>query len=96
MVKSFGDNDQATMFAQEDMVTSGNKYYYLPYYWIKEVEGIFVKTDRVATENNNADVMTKAVDKNTLQYLKPRVTGYTGHDGTLFKFDPAKAIYIPP
>ena len=57
---------------------------------------IFVKTDRVATENNNADVMTKAVDKNTLQYLKPRVTGYTGHDGTLFQFDPKTATYIPP
>jgi hypothetical protein len=29
-VAVLGDNDQATNFSQEDMITSGNKYYYLP------------------------------------------------------------------
>ena len=92
----YGDNDSATTFSQEDMVTSGNKYYYLPYFWIKEVEGVEVKTDRIASVNNVSDVMTKANDESTLKYLQPRLCGHTGTRGDLFEFDVKKADYLPP
>ena len=95
MVNVLGDNDQATTSSQEDMVTSGNKYYYLPYYWIKEVEGVLLKTGRVPSENNISDVMTKANDEPTLKYLQPRVCGHTGTDGSLFEFDTKLAQYLP-
>ena len=95
-VPLLGDNDQATLFAQEEMITSGNKYYYLPYYWIKEVEGVLVKTGRVSTVNNVSDVMTKSNDEPTLRYLQPRLCGHTGVDGKLFEFDVKKAKYLPP
>ena len=78
------------------MITSGNKYYYLPYYWIKEVEGVLVKTGRVSTVNNVSDVMTKSNDEPTLRYLQPRLCGHTGVDGKLFEFDVKKAKYLPP
>jgi hypothetical protein len=96
MVMMYGDNDQATDFSQEDITSSGNKYYYLPYYWIKEVEGIEIKTDRVCSENNLSDVMTKANDEPTLEYLQPRICGHTGVRGELFEFDLKKAQYMPP
>ena len=95
MVNVLGDNDQATTFLQEDMVTSGNKHYYLPYYWIKEVEGVLLKTGRVPSENNISDVMTKANDEPTLKYLQPRVCGHTGTDGSLFEFDTKLAQHLP-
>ena len=96
LVMMYGDNDSATTFSQEDMVTSGNKYYYLPYFWIKEVEGVEVKTDRIASVNNVSDVMTKANDESTLKYLQPRLCGHTGTRGDLFEFDVKKADYLPP
>ena len=91
-----GDNDQATLFAQEDLVSSGNKYYYLPYYWIKEVEGVLIESSRVETVNNLSDLMTKAVDLQTINYLEKRINGVIGPAGTLFEFDLAKAEYLPP
>ena len=91
-----GDNDSATLFAQEDMVTSGNKYIYLPYFYSKEVEDVLTVSERVPTANNNADIMTKGVDAPTIEYLGPRLCGYTGHDGKLFEFDVKRATYIPP
>jgi hypothetical protein len=96
LVKMYGDNDQATNFSKEDMVTAGNKYYYTPYYYVKEIDGIHVDCDRVPTLNNISDVMTKANDEATLNYLQPRLCGHTGHDGTLFEFDVKKATYLPP
>jgi hypothetical protein len=94
-VMLLGDNDTTTLFAQEEMITSGNKYYYLPYYWIREVEGKLVKTGRVSTFNNCSDVMTKANDEPTIAYLQPRLCGHTGINGNLFEFDVKKAKYLP-
>ena len=90
-----GDNDQATRLSQEDMMTSGNKCYYTPYYWTKEVNNVLIQTGRVDTKENVSDILTKAADKATCDKLHPRMTGHTGCEGTLFTFDPLAAKYCP-
>ena len=31
----FGDNDAANNLVKEDMVSAGNKYFFLSYHWVK-------------------------------------------------------------
>ena len=46
--------------------------------------------------NNLSDLMTKAVDLQTINYLEKRINGVIGPAGNLFEFDLAKAEYLPP
>jgi len=86
-VKCFGDNDQATRLAQEDMMTSANKYYQTSYYWTKESQKLgYTNCDRVDTALNVSDVLTKAADKPTCDRLQPRLTGHIGQHGDMARF----------
>ena len=76
-------------------MTSGNKYYYTPYYWTKEVNNVLIQTGRVDTKENVSDILTKAADKATCDKIHPRMTGHTGCEGALFTFDPLAAKYCP-
>jgi hypothetical protein len=83
-----GDNDQATRLSQEGMVTSGNKCYYTPHCWTKEVSNALTQTGRVDAKENAPDILTKAADKATCDKTHPCMTGHTGCKGAPFTFDP--------
>ena len=71
-----GDNDQATLISQEDIVTSGNKFYLLDYHYAKEAQkNGHTSTRRIDTLNNLSDVFTKALGPADLERLTPRLTG---------------------
>ena len=86
IVKCWGDNDQATRLAQEDMMTSENRYYQTMYYWTKEAQGRTIDCDRVDTNNNVSDLLTKAADKPTCDRLQPRLTGRVEPKGDIPRF----------
>ena len=74
-----GDNDQATLLSQEDMVTSGNKFYLLDYHYSKEAINLgHTCARRVDTTNNIADIFTKALGAGDLERLTLLATGYGG------------------
>ena len=83
----FGDNDQSNRLGQENMMTSCNKYYWPQYYYTKEAHGCTVNCERVASADNISDILTKAVDKPTLEHLLPRLSGHCGVEGNLPLFD---------
>ena len=46
-----GDNDAANNLCAEDFISTGNKYIYTPYHWIKElVKGKFIEVHRKPTK----------------------------------------------
>jgi hypothetical protein len=56
----FADNKPANTLSQEDIVSMGNQYMYLPYHYNKEVqEEGFSKVCWVASPDNISDLMTK-------------------------------------
>ena len=72
-----GDNDQATRLSREDLVTPGNKFIRADYHFAKEcIEDKAICTRRVDTANNLADVFTKPLARQPMQYLRPMLTGY--------------------
>lgn len=74
----FGDNDHTTKLAYEDIVTSGNKYFYLPYHYSKEATELGnISTVRVNTDDNFSDALTKSVPEPAVSRLVP---GISGHD----------------
>ena len=74
-----GDNDQATLLSQQDMVTNGNKFYLLDYHYGKEqVKEGHTSTRRVDTKSNYSDMFTKAVPKADLDRLGEVVKGNQG------------------
>ena len=83
----FGDNDQTNRLGQEHMMTSCNRYYWPMYYYTKEQHGVTINCERVDTADNQSDLLTKAVDKPTLDRLLQRLTGHTGMEGNLPLFD---------
>ena len=83
----FGDNDQSNRLGQENMMTSCNKYYWPQYYYTKEVHGHTANCERVPSAENISDILTKGVDKPTLDHLLPRLSGHSGVEGNLPLFD---------
>ena len=72
-----GDNDQATRLSREDIVTPGNKFIRADYHFAKEcIEDRLVCTRRVDTTQNIADIFTKPLARQPMQYLRPFLTGY--------------------
>jgi len=86
-VDLFGDNDQTNRLGQENMMTTCNRYYWPQYYWVKEAHGHTINCERVPTADNCSDILTKAVDKPTLDHLLPRLSGHSGVEGNLPLFD---------
>jgi hypothetical protein len=68
------DNIAANTLSQEDIITHGNQYMYLPFHYNKEVqEQGFSLVNYVNTTQNIADLMTKAGGSDLMGAL-------TGHD----------------
>jgi hypothetical protein len=75
----FGDNDNCTRLSKEDIVTSGNKFYYLPYHYSKEAVAMgHVKTLRCDTTENLSDPLTKNLTTGKCVSLFPSLKGYDG------------------
>ena len=73
----YGDNAQANTLCQEDIVTSGNMYIYLPYHWNKEaVELGFVQIQDIRTALNVADLFTKPLPVQKIRILASQMLGY--------------------
>ena len=71
------DNKAANQLSREDIVTCGNQYLYLPYHYNKEVqEEGYSNVQFVKSNENLADLLTKAPDTKTFMELKGALTGY--------------------
>ena len=73
---TFGDNRAAILLSEEDIVSTGNQFITIPYHYNKEViERGEVTMRFVPTADNLADLFTKAVSRQTLDRLLPRLIG---------------------
>lgn len=73
---TFGDNRAAILLSEEDIVSTGNQFITIPYHYNKEViERGEVTMQFVPTADNLADLFTKAVSRQTLDRLLPRMIG---------------------
>ena len=72
-----GDNDQATRWINQGMVTTANKSIRMNYHWVRECarDGIICPR-RVPTVHNLSDVFTKTLKEVDLNRLLPGLTGY--------------------
>jgi len=74
-----GDNDQATLLSQQDMVTNGNKFYLLDYHYSREaIKNGHTDTRRVDTKENYSDMFTKAVPGTDMERLGEMLKGNKG------------------
>jgi hypothetical protein len=74
---TYCDNRAALTLAEEDIVTTGNQYTRTPYHFNKEViqdGNVFVEW--IASAENLADLMTKSVPRQVIEYLLGRLLGY--------------------
>ena len=73
---TLGDNRAAILLSEEDIVSTGNQFITIPYHYNKEVieEGA-VTMQFIPTAHNIADLFTKAVNRQTLERLLPRLIG---------------------
>ena len=72
-----GDNTAANQLRYEDILTSGNQFIITPYHYNKEVVTLrLVEVKYVKSEDNLADLTTKAVDRTTSGRLMDRLAGY--------------------
>ena len=72
-----GDNDQATRWGLEHMVTGGTKPIRVEYHFVKEcVELGDVDPRRVPTEDNISDIFTKALSEPLIERFRGVLTGY--------------------
>ena len=72
-----GDNDQATRWSVENMVTTGNKCIRTEYHWVKEsYEEGDISPQRIETARNLSDCMTKALPREVIDRLVGGLTGY--------------------
>jgi len=76
---TLGDNDNATLYAREDLITPGNKFIIQEYHYAKEcVERGITCPRRVDTKDNVSDILTKSVARPILTRLRPLLTGHGG------------------
>jgi len=72
-----GDNDNATLYAREDLITPANKFIIQEYHFAKECfERMQTCPRRVDTTDNISDVLTKSVARPIHDRLVPTLTGY--------------------
>ena len=77
----YGDNEQANRLTVDDFVSTGNKYIYTPYHWIKELaKKAMVQLRWVGTKANIADLFTKPVPRQVMLSLLSQLTGYSPWD----------------
>ena len=71
-----GDNDNATLYAREDLITPGNKFIIQDYHYAKEcVERGITCPRRVDTKANISDILTKSVARPIHDKLSPLLCG---------------------
>ena len=71
------DNKAAILLSQEDMISTGNQYMYLPYHFNKEVqEEGFSGVRFVGTHDNIGDMLTKCNGTAEFKTLLGPLTGY--------------------
>ena len=71
-----GDNDNATLYAREDLITPGNKFIIQDYHYAKEcVERGITCPRRVDTKSNISDILTKSVARPIHDKLSPLLCG---------------------
>ena len=76
-VPTIGDNIQCVTLCHENKVTSGNKFYTLDLHYSKEMYiGGIICPRWIGTDENWADIMTKAVCGAKTKTLRPKFTGY--------------------
>ena len=76
---TLGDNDNATLYAREDLITPGNKFIIQEYHYAKEcVERGITCPRRVDTTHNISDILTKSVARPIITRLRPMLTGHGG------------------
>ena len=73
----YADNKQANKLCAEDLVTAGNMYFRTGYHYNKEAvaEG-HVKIEYIKTDQNVADLFTKAIKKGVIRQLLDALLGY--------------------
>ena len=73
----YGDNQAANQLTKEDFVSTGNKYLYLPYHYVKELyAGGHVEVLYKNTKLNFADLFTKPVTREVIKTLIRKLCGY--------------------
>jgi len=76
---TLGDNDNATLYSREDLISPGNKFIIQDYHYAKEcVERGVTCPRRVDTKDNISDILTKSVTRPIITRLRPPITGYGG------------------
>lgn len=70
----YGDNRTANINAREDIISEKNKYIYLAYHYIKEIDGYIVVRD-IGTKENLADIHTKALEPGQLRKMEELTKG---------------------
>ena len=74
-----GDDDAVNNLRAEDLISTGNKYIYTPYHWIKEVdEGKFTKVFRKGTKDDLNDLFAKPCVREVCDCLVDKLEGYAG------------------
>ena len=77
-IAMIGDNRNARDWAMEDVMADGNRHFEHKYFTIRErVELGEVRMHWVSGKDNPADIMTKAVDKATIDRRLPYLCGDT-------------------
>ena len=73
----WGDNKAANLLSHEDIITCGNQFIQLPYHYTKqEVEAGNIQVLDIVSEDNVADLTTKAYTRQVADKLIPQMTGY--------------------
>jgi hypothetical protein len=75
----YGDNLAANNLAKDDFISTGNKYIYQPYHWVKELDaGKYIKVFHKRTDLNLADLFTEPVPRQVFVNLVDKPKGFTG------------------
>ena len=77
----YGDNTAANKLTKDDFISTGNKYIYQPYHWVKElVAGGDIVVEHKRTDLNLADLFTKPVPRQVFDALSRKLKGVMGWD----------------
>ena len=75
----YGDNLAANNLTKDDFISTGNKYIYQPYHWVKELDaGKYIKVFHKRTDLNLADLFTKPVPRQVFTNLVNKLKGFAG------------------
>ena len=80
----YGDNLAANKLTDDDFISTGNKYIYTPYHWVKELAsdkahgGKQIRVLYKRTDLNLADLFTKPCPREVMKNLADKLKGYAG------------------